>query len=215
MIVCRSLTARVNKKTIYNVFAFPENGKNLKVKKNKRIVFIGSIRKQKGLHVLFNALAFLKKKNFCLKLEIIGEPITDRDKRYKKRLLKLAKKLNITSQIKWRGFIGESLELLKQYDILILPSIYPEAYPTVILEAYSVRTFIIASDIGGSREILDKSKSGFLFLNNNYKSLANKILEYYGLSDEEIIKHLENGEEYLKKYDRNYYIKMLSDFFNI
>ena len=67
---------------------------------------------------------------------------------------------------------------LKQSDVLVLSSIY-EGLPNVILEAMSLKKFVISSDCPtGPKEILKNGRLGMLFKIKNYKQLTNKILEF-------------------------------------
>jgi glycosyltransferase involved in cell wall biosynthesis len=63
-------------------------------------------------------------------------------------------------------FLGERtqpevIEILKQTDIFVNPS-YSEGLPTSVLEAASLGLPIIATDVGGTREIIEHMKSGYL-----------------------------------------------------
>jgi glycosyltransferase involved in cell wall biosynthesis len=64
-------------------------------------------------------------------------------------------------------------------DVFILSSIY-EGLPNVLLEAITLKKFIISSSCPtGPKEILSNGKGGFLFNPGNYKLLAKKIEMFY------------------------------------
>ena len=65
----------------------------------------------------------------------------------------------------------------KVSDIVISPSIEPEAFGRVAVEAQSMEKLIIASNIGGSNETIVDEKTGFLFESGNSKALSQKILK--------------------------------------
>ena len=58
-------------------------------------------------------------------------------------------------------------KFIDKTDILVLTSIY-EGLPNVLLEALTLKKFIISSDCpAGPREILENGKHGFLLYNNS------------------------------------------------
>ena len=65
----------------------------------------------------------------------------------------------------------------KVSDIVVSPSIEPEAFGRVSVEAQSMEKIIIASNIGGSNETLINEKTGYLFEAGNPNSLCEKILK--------------------------------------
>ena len=65
----------------------------------------------------------------------------------------------------------------KVSDIVISPSIEPEAFGRVAVEAQSMEKLIIASNIGGSNETIINEKTGFLFEAGDVNSLSKKIIQ--------------------------------------
>ena len=62
--------------------------------------------------------------------------------------------------------------------MFILSSIY-EGLPNVLLEAMSLKKFIISSNcLTGPKEILANGRYGYLFNVGNYSQLANKIKKF-------------------------------------
>jgi glycosyltransferase involved in cell wall biosynthesis len=60
-------------------------------------------------------------------------------------------------------------------DVLVVPSIWYENSPNVILEAFAHQTPVIASDLGGMAELVDDQKTGLLFVPNDAVDLARKL----------------------------------------
>ena len=72
-------------------------------------------------------------------------------------------------------------------DVYVLPSRY-ETFPTTILEAYACGKPVIASNIGGLKDMVIDRETGLLFQTGNAKDLARKIL--YALTHPEEIVHM-------------------------
>jgi glycosyltransferase involved in cell wall biosynthesis len=71
-------------------------------------------------------------------------------------------------------------KLLKNANALLVPSVCPENCPMIVLEALSVGTPAIGSNIGGLPEILNKVSPNLLF--NNLSELKN-ILSGFSKND--------------------------------
>ena len=147
--------------------------------RNKIILFVGRMVKAKGVHVLIKALAKIKKA--CNK-EFIAIFIGDGE--HKAYFETLARFLNINAD--FLGKVSEEIleEYYKEADLVVVPSLFPELFGLVILEAMSYGKPVIASRIGGIPELVLHEETGFLFEPNNVDALAKyiKIL----LTDDEL-----------------------------
>jgi glycosyltransferase involved in cell wall biosynthesis len=65
--------------------------------------------------------------------------------------------------------------LIQQLDIFVLPSIKPDSFPLVILEAMAASKPIIATNQGGAQEQIDDCVTGFLVPINNATIAAQKL----------------------------------------
>ena len=82
---------------------------------------------------------------------------------YKKKLVRLTEQYRLTNQIKFIDHCDDMALAYKVSDIVISPSIEPEAFGRVAVEAQAMEKLIIASNIGGSNETIENEKTGFLF----------------------------------------------------
>jgi len=89
---------------------------------------------------------------------------------------------NLTGKIVLLGWVDYNLmcKLLKNANALLVPSVCPENCPMIVLEALSVGTPAIGSNIGGLPEILNKVSPNLLF--NNLSELKN-ILSGFSKND--------------------------------
>jgi glycosyltransferase involved in cell wall biosynthesis len=68
-----------------------------------------------------------------------------------------------------------AVSLIQQLDIFVLPSIKPDSFPLVILEAMAAGKPIIATNQGGAQEQIDDRVSGFLVPVNDATIAAQKL----------------------------------------
>ena len=155
-----------------------------KEKKSSKIVisYIGRIIKEKGILNLLEAFDIVNKKYNNIELHIAGDGplLNDIKAKYKEKNIKFLGKLNYESVMK----------LCVETDIFVHPSMYPEGLPTSILEAGVMKTAIIATDRGGTCEVIDSEKLG-LIVEENIEDLVEK-LEYL-LENPKKIEELKNN----------------------
>ena len=122
-------------------------------KKNKTIFhigFIGRLDSHKGVHLLIEAMHFLKNEN--IKLIIAGEGVLE------SALKKSASKL---SNVEFIGRVNSPYLFLDKIDLLVVPSIR-EPLGNVCLEAGMCRTPVLAANVDGIPEIIEHGVTGEL-----------------------------------------------------
>lgn len=62
--------------------------------------------------------------------------------------------------------------LYKAADIFCLPTDYPEGFPTTVLEAAACRTMLVATDKGGTAEVISDDSFGILIKDNTVPNLT-------------------------------------------
>ncbi|MHA1250026.1 MAG: glycosyltransferase family 4 protein [Candidatus Helarchaeota archaeon] len=143
--------------------------------KNKYIItYVGRINKVKGLDILIDSIKYLKEIENIAVL-IVGD---GSDWNYFKKKIQ---ELDLDDKIKMIGRKDQN-EIFNIYynsKVIIVPSIYHESSPNVILEAMSIGTPVIASSVGGIPELIINNYDGILINNITPKKLAEKILFIY------------------------------------
>jgi hypothetical protein len=66
-------------------------------------------------------------------------------------------------------------DVYRETDVLVLPSIWPENQPCTIMEAMACGVPVIASDFGGTRELITHGREGLLFRATDATELARAI----------------------------------------
>ena len=106
---------------------------------------------------------------------------------YKKKLIRLTEQYRLNNQIRFINHCKDMALAYQVSDIVISPSIEPEAFGRVAVEAQSMEKLIIASNIGGSNETIVNEETGFLFKSGDAKSLSKRIIQAITM-DESAIK---------------------------
>lgn len=89
----------------------------------------------------------------------------------------LVSQLGILNEVVFMGERNDVSEILKTFDIFVLPSL-SEGMSNTILEAMATGLPVIASDVGGNSELVANEKTGFLFQKQDIQGLKEKIEKY-------------------------------------
>jgi len=135
------------------------------------ITFVGRIIYAKGVHDLIDAFAQVKNQVSNAKLLIAGHGP------YLEQLKKLAGQTGCGSDIFFLGQkdLQEVVDILSASDIFVNPS-YSEGLPTSVMEAASVGLPIVATDVGGTREIIEHGKSGIIIAPGQPSKITEALL---------------------------------------
>ncbi|WP_438453696.1 CDP-glycerol glycerophosphotransferase family protein [Staphylococcus pseudintermedius] len=124
-----------------------------------KIVSVGRLSPEKGFDLLIKAVAELAPKYPQLKLYILG------DGPLKVTLKSLVEQLGIQNHVYFLGQRRNPFFIVKRADVFALTSHY-EGQSMVILEALTVGTHVLASDIIANRYVLEDEKYGMLVEKN-------------------------------------------------
>lgn len=139
----------------------------LNKKKNKIYLgYIGRIIPEKGIELLLEVVKKLSKKYHNIELYIAGDGVEMEQyiAKYQEENIHFLGKLSY----------DDVLKLDNDLDIFIHPSMYAEGLPTSILEAGIMKTAVIATDRGGTVEVINNEDVG-LIMEENEASLKEKL----------------------------------------
>lgn len=132
---------------------FPLENKNTVV-----FGYCGRLRQIKGVEVLLESFSnFVKTQpNQSVKLRIAGGG------QLLESFKEGIKKNGLSDDIEFLGSIDDTLEFYKSLDVYIQPS-FAEGLPNSVIEAMVCGLPVLATDIGGNRDLVDHNKEGWLF----------------------------------------------------
>jgi len=154
-------------KQIYNPYLKKINFK--KYKKQKFILNIARLRKQKDHDTLIKAFEIFLKNNKDYKLLILGHG------NLKKKLSSLAHNLKISNKVIFKDWVKDTTPYLKKSKIFVLSSVY-EGLGNVLIDAINFDIPCISTDCpSGPSEILLNGKGGLLVKPKSPYLLAEKM----------------------------------------
>jgi glycosyltransferase involved in cell wall biosynthesis len=161
-----------------------------------RLGYIGTFRQSKGVHVLLEAVRQLPAER--IRLDLYGK--IGQFPEYDRRLFELAKGL---PNVEFRGtFPNEKLpEVFAGFDALVMPALWYENSPLVLLSSFAQKVPVVASRVGSLADLVVHRKNGLLFEMGDPSSLVAQIRRL--LDDPALISQLRSGIPEVKTVDEN------------
>jgi len=163
---------------------------------------VSRLVKCKNIPLQLKALSKFKLKYKDFLLVIVG------DGPERKKLEKLALKLNLKDNVIFEGWQRNIASYFKSADCLLFSSNY-EGYGMVIIEALSFGLPVIATKVGVATQAIENGKNGFLIeigSEKEYVEALEKIVKNSLKSGASLLfKKLPTKEEYLKQYREMFY----------
>ncbi|HUB74362.1 MAG TPA: glycosyltransferase family 4 protein [Solirubrobacteraceae bacterium] len=136
-----------------------------------RVLFAGRIVAQKGVAVLIRAARELD-----AELVICGEG------RELPAMRRLAQRAGVAGRVTFTGWL-DAEQLAREFaaaSVVAMPSLWPEPFGLVGIEAFAAGKPVVASDTGGVREWLDDGVSGLCVRPGDARALARALAELLG-----------------------------------
>jgi len=149
----------------------------------RKIIFCpGRISRIKGQHVLLEALTMLKDIPFlCV---MAGK--SEGHEEYLGELEDGIKKLNLEGLVRMVPSTQYMNEAYQLADVVVVPSLKPESFGRIAIEAQALGKLVVATDQGGARETIIPNETGYLVPAGDPQTMAQAI--HYGLMrDEETV----------------------------
>lgn len=176
-LVARYPAARAKAQTLYNGVNRAQirpRGERLAIRRAVRegltlgdgpvVLYAGRLVEQKGVHVLAEAFLHVASRVPAAQLIIAGGH-TYSDQRETPYITRLKDRLSpLGDAVRWLGYVSAERvpQLYAAADLVVVPSVGPEGFPMVILEAMAAGLPVIAFAHGGPRELIQDDETGRL-----------------------------------------------------
>lgn len=160
---------------------------------NRRVFsFLGRLNPNKGIEVLIKAFALLAnhQPDICLLIagNVILEPKEDSPAariNYLKFLKDMVDDLGITELVQFMGHVPNTPDLYRVSDVTIVPSIWPDPCPRVVLESLSTATPVVGSRVGGIPEMMTGELTRYLVEPGSPEQLAEVLNQVTNWRDDD------------------------------
>ncbi|MDD3840983.1 MAG: glycosyltransferase family 4 protein [Clostridia bacterium] len=168
---------------------FPQGGEN-------NFIFIGRIMKIKGIEQYLQAAKMIKKEHSNTNFYVAG---FIEEEKYKPLIEDYDKK----GIINYIGYQKDIKSWIEKCHCTILPSHGGEGVPNALLESSAMGRVCIASNINGSKDVIEDKVTGYLFKAGDANDLCHSVKNFLNLSYEEKVKMgLAARNKVEKEFDR-------------
>lgn len=133
------------------------------------IAVVANLRPEKGHLVLLDAVRHLTRRFPTLKVLIVGNgPM-------KELISRRINELELTHYVEMTGELKDVPAFLKIVDIAVLPSLKNEGFPNSVMEAMAASLPVVATDTGGTSELISEGLTGFLVPPADSEALQDRL----------------------------------------
>src|SRR5699024_8123429 len=157
---------------IHNGTYLPEELSAIDYKDQLQLIIIANLNKVKGYDYLLPAIKQLKDDNINVELKILGEGLE------RKMIEAYINNHNLTENIKLYGQVEDVYKYLKHSHILVSSSL-SEGLSNSIIEGMAMGLPIIATNVGGTSELVIPDETGILIESRNTQQIVEAIKTYY------------------------------------
>lgn len=120
---------------------------------------VALFRPRKGVEVLLDAMGRLSEAGIDVCLHAVG-PFESQA--YEAAVRRRAADLGLTDRIEWTGFRSDMAAELRKMHVFVLPSLFGEGMPMVVLEAMAAGLPIVSTRVEGIPEVVRDGRDGIV-----------------------------------------------------
>jgi glycosyltransferase involved in cell wall biosynthesis len=129
-------------------------------------------RPRKGIEVLLESMAILRSRAVPVHLRAVG---MFESPKYQAEIAARVQKLKLGDHVTWTGFTRDVAGELAQMDLFVLPSLFGEGLPMVVLEAMAAGVPVVATGVAGVPEAVRHGRDGLIAAPGDAEDLAGAI----------------------------------------
>ncbi|MCB0685735.1 MAG: glycosyltransferase, partial [Saprospiraceae bacterium] len=182
-----------------------------------RFLFLGRLLNEKGIREYIEAAKMMSEKHPNTHFWILGH-IDEQNPGavVKKSFMQWIRH----PAIEYLGFEKDVRNVIRECDVVVLPSYYPEGVPRVLQEGMAMGKPIVTADMPGCREAIDQGVNGILVPPRDAKALFDAFEFFYALSPQERIRMGRAGRmkaisEFDEKISNHQYLELISSILNV
>lgn len=136
---------------------------------------VALFRPRKGIEVLLEAMALMQAAKVRVRLHAVGPFETPE---YERSVLQLTRTLGLEQSVTWVGFTSDTRAHFKRMHVFVLPSLFGEGMPMVVLEAMAAGLPVVGAKVEGIPEVIRHGEDGLLTEPGDAKGLADALLQF-------------------------------------
>ncbi len=134
---------------------------------------------RKGQEVLVRAASLLRERHPATHYVVVGSPSRGNED-HEVRLRELIRQCHLEDVVHLVGEMEDTASVFAALDVAVVPSVQPEPFGCVVLEAMAAGTAVIGSRAGGIAEQIVHGETGLLFTPGDAEDLAQQLEKLLG-----------------------------------
>jgi len=195
-------------KITYKKIKNPLTDLKVKYSAKKILLMLATYEERKGYDFIFECMDRIVKIDPYIHLVVFGYGLDDE---YKSILEKRNNRIS-KNNIHIYKYFNDISTLIRSSDVVVVPSQYMESFSYVALESMFYRKPVVATKIGGLKEVIKNNFTGYLCEKRNSYEFSNKILSILKSKKKSNFFSI-NGYRRYKKYFTSK--KMANKYYNI
>lgn len=183
----------------------------LQVDDTLRILLMGRFNSWKGQGLLVTALAQLEAPLRQRIRVVMAGGVYRNQHHFRDDVMRQARELGLAELIDFHEFVADPTELYHQCSLVVVPSLLPEPFGLVAIEAMGHGRPVIAADHGGLADIVVDGKTGIRFSPSNPQALAAALRIYLEQPDLMVTHGIEGRKRYTQHYHEDRYMTAVSE----
>jgi glycosyltransferase involved in cell wall biosynthesis len=166
------------------------------------VAFAGRLSPEKGLSTLLAAWDYLGSAAPVLKIAGDG-PLAN----------ELTRAASAHNKIEPQGWLDEPelIAMLQQAALIVIPSLVPEGYPIVLVQALACGTPILISDACSASQDIVRRGSGDSFTSGNHVALADAVTKFYAEASSLTVARKAARKQYTESHSPSVHYERLMD----
>jgi glycosyltransferase involved in cell wall biosynthesis len=141
-----------------------------------RVTCVGRIHPKKGQGVLVEAAASARDSGADWELHLYGDALPEHEA-LRRDLERQVREAGLEDRVHWHGFVDDLHRLYGGADVAVVPSVVPEEFSLVCLEASAMCLPVVATGPGGASEVVADRETGYVVPPRDPAALAARLLE--------------------------------------
>jgi len=146
-------------------------------KNNRTVAFVGRLTPIKGVEYLIESMNAVLRAFPDARCLIVGEADA-KHKKYEDYLKSYVVRLGLQGKVVFVGH-KKTADILDDAAVLVLPSLVPETFGRVIIEAQAKGVAVVSTDLGAPKEIITDGMTGLLTAAADAQGIADCVKRYF------------------------------------
>ncbi len=138
------------------------------------IAFVGRIHPKKGHGVMVEAARLAHQTGSNWDIHLFGDSLPEHEA-LRRELLERIERYGLEDHVHWHGFVESTETMYRGADVAVVPSVVPEEFSLVCVEAQSMEVPVVATGPGGPSEVLVDRETGFVVAPGDPEALCAAI----------------------------------------